>query len=99
VAVLLAAAGTALALLSIVIAHVILRVWRSNPAVYDRNRVITGSFRRAATGRIDPLIHGTTDFQVNHFAEPVVNGSGEIIWERSGSLSDEAVDGVLTRQR
>jgi hypothetical protein len=99
-AIVFAAAGTLLALFSIVAAHVALRVWRSNSAVYDLNRAITGDFSRAARGRILPLIRSSTDFRVNHFVGPTLDKNGKVVnWERAGSLSDEAVDGVLTRQQ
>lgn len=97
----LAALASFLALIAVVAGHVAIRIWRSSPATYETNRMLTGDFLSAASGTLRPLLSESTDFRINHFAEPRV-GEGEdapVEWERAGSLSDEAVDGVLARHR
>ena len=92
------AIGTVSAACAIFTAFAVARVMRSNSAAYETNRAVTGNFFNAAVGRISPLVSSSkTDFRINHFVEPCVTEDGEIIWERAGSLSDEAVDGVFAR--
>lgn len=90
--------GFALLAMAFAVGYATLRLSRANPAVYDANRAITGGFGAAAAGAILPASNPATDFQVNHFVEAVLDKDGEPIgWRRAGSLSDEAVDGVLAR--
>jgi hypothetical protein len=97
-ALLWAAVGTVSAVLAIYMAYVTVRVWRSNPAIYQRNQEVTGNFYNAAIGRVHSLAGiGATDFHINHFVEPCVSEDESVTWERAASLSDEAVDSVLAR--
>lgn len=94
----LTAAGTACGVFAIILVYLAVRVARSSRAIYEMNRVITGSFSDATAGRIKPPVVDGTDFRVKHFAQPKVSKGGGVAWERAGSLSDEAVDSVLLRQ-
>jgi hypothetical protein len=86
------------AAMAMALTHFTIRIVRSNSAVYETNRMVTGGFRDAAAGQLRSVLNGATDYRVNHFIEPHLGEGDQLAWDRAGSLSDEAVDGVLARQ-
>ena len=91
-------AGTVSAIAAVYVAFLLIRLWKANPENYRKNLRSTGNLYNAAAGQVTSLMgNGTPDFSTRNFVVPCVSDDGNVTWERSASLSDEAVDSVLAR--
>jgi hypothetical protein len=94
----IAAASGFLTVLSFICGYSTFKIANANRAAYDSNKNVTVDFKSAAMGSIADVECTRVGYPVDHYAVPFLNEKGEVIkWEVAGSLSNEAIDGVLVR--
>ncbi len=96
--IIIAGLSALIAAVAFVCAYSTLKVARSNRASYDSNKRVSRSFTDVAMGRVKDVECGRPGYPVDHFVVPYLGDDGRIVsLESAGSLSREAIDGVMVR--